>query len=382
MKYYLTYKEVMGLNLIEKKENIIKKIRELNQNDVIKVLSMLNALSLEEKEKLKLDALNPICNINLEDYHFYDTSNILYTLKWVIAYGKSSNHSRKSSRYLLIEVILLVLKTADHMFDEKNSETPEEIYTKLVLFNREADFDRSLIRYKAIFENIARVEKTYNGKQYDIHTIFEEKYGYSMKQLVSVIFTTTHKILKGVTQAELHDYKNHCINLDVFFDKLSVNKDTARKIVEDLSITPEALKDLARKSLNNAFDNEYLITYPFLKVDNKVVIVSKEILNNTIYNGLFFKVLDCFEDRNSFFGYFGNLFEIYASTILREACISSKVGYEYIDEFKYGVEKNRLTFMCILEKVFLFLSLNQVGSKEILKLKEILIVWQVNLKSS
>lgn len=339
MKTYLSYSELFGIK--SSLENVKEDIRRINLDEALIILSMFSVLDKKSMEALKNKLLPFVRDKELIDtFEVFDVSNLMYAMKWFIAYGTRSPYYNFENKFdKPFNVFLTVLKITDHMIDNIDAhEDVEDTILKGSLFNRDTEIDRSLIRQHIMFEEIARDINRFEKNEFiDIHQIFKEKFGYTIAEYVATSFSLNLHSIKGCSYKDVVDGKDWGIKSELFFEKISI-KEKALAIYKDLCVDPIELKDWARNTIKNPFDFEPLLVRPIFVSGNISYPSSPGNMNAVIFDGLFFKIRSCFSRRDtSFFDFFGRLFEIYISDMLKTAVDSSKISsYNFIDEFSYG----------------------------------------------
>ncbi|MBM7620156.1 hypothetical protein JOC95_002009 [Bacillus tianshenii] len=316
-------------------------IRSIDLDEALLILSQFTVLDKKSKEKMKENLKQFVIDKELVDsFEIFDVSNLMYTMKWFIAYGtRNSFYSFNNKHSKPFNVFLTVLKVTDAMINNiDNSNDVQGIVLKESLFLRNTEIDRSLLRQHIMFQEIAKKKELFQAKDYiDIHKIYEEKYGYSISEYVSTIFALNTQCIKGRAIEEIIQEREWGIDPIKFFDKIKI-KDKAISIYDSVSIDPLELREWARETINNPYDFEKLLVSPIFIYNNLAYPCSPGNMNAVIFDGLFFKIRNCFGSRDiSFFDFFGKLFELYVSDLLKVAVENSQIdNYDFIDEFSFG----------------------------------------------
>ncbi|MET3507047.1 hypothetical protein [Halalkalibacter oceani] len=348
MKVYITYEGLFGSKVpIEK---IKRDINKINQSDALKVLSCLNWLNEDSKSQL-IQIICEQASVKMqEEFEIsFDNSNILYAIKWFLAFGNNKAPSTVSSvttaGNFVVRVVMILLQISDHIHLSHENDSIEQMYMKISLFYRDSNIDRSIIRQNLFFQKYAKNKSLFEPNEYmDINNDFYQYYGYKIDDYVNVLLAAGHSGKLKNSLKDLFNFYQQGIKLDSYFSKLR-NSDLSSKILADIVVDPKLYKDKAIQTIDNAFDNEYLITSPFFKIDDRAFMFSNEIHNQSIFDGLYFKLIKCYEHdkklTNKFFTFFGRLFEIYIADTLKNSVSDSKLSYEYIDEFYYDKDNKR-----------------------------------------
>lgn len=347
MSSWLKYSQIFGYK--PSKEEIINDIRSINLEDALIIIAKFSVLNDQSKKQLKT-LINASIQDREEIYSVepFDLISLLYSIKWFLAYGLPKNESTFNNGYPdYYNIFITVLKISDYLEDNiDNEDEVQNLVLKSWLFTRPGDIDRALVRQYVMFEEIAKNKDFKNelkDSYLDIHSIFEQYYGYSIKDYISVLFALHMPSIKELNLREAFSTNNWGIDLTTFFKKVKI-KNVAEQISNDLTVDINTLKTWARNTIDNPFDYEILLSKPLFKKGNWLIPFSPGILNSTIFDGLCFKInQSCAKSKIDFFSFFGRLFEQYISTLLSSAVNSAKkiTNYEFIDEFLYGKENKR-----------------------------------------
>ncbi|MBY0160203.1 hypothetical protein H0178_31270 [Cytobacillus firmus] len=353
VKTYLTYSAFF--DRIASIEEIRHDLHCINLDEALYILSQLTLM--EENSKVRLrNQLKQSVTTNDLDYlntlEPFDVSNLMYTMKWFIAYGTKNAITSFNNGYdNVFNVFLTVLKITDYMVESIDGYIDvQDVVLKSSLLLRDTQLDRALIRQHMIFEEIARDRERFAPKDFvDIHSAFEEKYGYSISQYISVTFTLNIDCIKGRLLEDIINDTEWGINPDIFFDKVSI-KTTALSIFNDLIVDPLDLRQWARNTINNPYDFEAMLVNPMFLFKNRAYPFSPGNMNSVLFEGLYFKIRNCYDQKDrSFLDFYGRLFEAYVSDLLKAAVRDAKItGYQFIEEFTYGKQNNRSSDAYIL----------------------------------
>ncbi|UOR11322.1 hypothetical protein [Halobacillus amylolyticus] len=344
MKTYLSYSEIFGIK--SPLEEVKQDIRSINLDEALTILSMFSVLDKESMTSLKNKLLPFVRDKEfINSLEVFDVSNLMYAMKCFIAYGTRNPYYKFNNSYdKPYNVFLTVLKITDYMIDNIDTyEDVQDVVLKGALFHRSTELDRSLLRQHIMFEELAREVHRFEKNEFiDIHQIFEMKFGYTIAEYVATAFSLNLNCIKGCSYKDIVEGIDWGINPDLFFKNVSI-KDKALAIYKDLCIDPLELRDWARSTIKNPYDFEPLLVRPIFSSGNKAFPSSPGNMNAVIFDGLFFKIRRCFETRDtSFFDFFGRLFEIYVSDMLKAAVKASKISaYNFIDEFSYGKDLSK-----------------------------------------
>lgn len=337
-KAYLTYSEITGTkaSIEEIKNDIIG----IDLYEALYILSQF--LNLDEKSKhqlsenLKQYAINPSNIVKMEPI---DISNVLYAIKWFLAYGVTNPYYINNNFSKPFNIFMTILKISDHIKDDLE---PQDTILRGSLFNRNTEVGSSIIHQYAIFNILAKDKEQFSTEYIDIHKKFQGKYGYSIQEYIAILFALNRDCIAGRSLVELNSQNHWGIDPDVFFEKLSL-KEKGKEILKEMCVNPLQLRKWARNTIDNPYDYDVLLKTPFFACpSNKALPSSPAILNAAIYDGLFFKIRECYPSNSQApFDFFGRLFENYVSGILESSVKKSKLPYKFIPEFSYDKDNKR-----------------------------------------
>lgn len=343
MSTWLTHSQIFGAKA--SKAEIIKDIRSINRDEAILILAKFSMLDSPSKSTL-LNNLKPFIRDkeSLDSVEPFDLINLMYSIKWFIAYGTNNNIAYEQKHPKPFFVFMTLLKISDHMVENLDlNDDPQDMLLKSWLFNRPGELDKALVRQRIMFEDLARDIDLFSPKEFiDIHEIFEREYGYSIKEYVAILFSLHMPSIQELNLKDVFTNIEWGIDPDKFFDNVKIPK-TAKKIALEITTDVDNLKTWARDTVLNPFDYEILLSKPLLKINGRLIPFSPGLINTTIFDGVCFKLNSaCRKVKKDFFPFFGRLFENYVSKVLLSAVKNSKyLPYTFIDEFSFGKENKR-----------------------------------------
>ncbi|WP_410986495.1 hypothetical protein [Bacillus cereus] len=339
MKSYLTYSQIFGTKPTVKE--IIEDIKVIDLNTALIILSQFSVLSDEGKSEL-YNKLKPFIRDRdmIEDTEVYDLSNLMYAIKWFLAYGEPNPIIAYNKQYApFFHVFLTMLKITDYMVNNiDNMDQVEDLILKSSLFNRSKEIDKALIRQEVMFNELATNANLYPPKEYiDINNIFQNQYGYMIEEYVSILFSLNYPCIKELKLEHIVNSVDWGIDLSKYLNNMEI-EEAGLKIIDEISIDAQSLKKWAADTIENPFDYENILSTPMFRVVNKIYPFSPGYMSTIIFDGLCFKLNQCCSaQKKSFFNFFGRLFEAYVSKSLECAVHSSKISaYKFIEEFKFG----------------------------------------------
>jgi hypothetical protein len=321
-------------------------IEDIRKIELKKALTIISNYSLydDEQDKDLVKRMNPFIDKpdvleGIERAYLFDFLNLNYSLKMFLAYGLE-NPVNKFSDELgdFWHVLMTIMKISDLIEDDLADDVQlQQTIQKMWLVNREKTFMSTLARQQLFFENISTNPSMFGNEFINIHQYFEDEYGYTIQEYISILTTVCAKI--ETTNLNFEEQKLTGIPVDYFS---TINKrEVAEKIIYSLTSDLTELKAQAKRSLNNFYDNEYLINSPFFEYDGHYVLFSPPLLNLGLFDGLCFKMQKiCSKYKKDFFTFFGRLFEKYVEFILSDAIQKASIPYQFIPEYQYATGKD------------------------------------------
>ncbi|MEK3728551.1 MULTISPECIES: hypothetical protein [unclassified Lysinibacillus] len=339
MGSYLTYEQLFPYK--PSQEEVIKDIQSIEVEKALAIISKFTLyneqLKKEQVQQLKDNFLCEEDVANIDSIYLFDFINLNYAIKMFLAYGlKNPTNKFENNFSETYNVLLTVLKITSLIKDDVDTEKGlQETILKTWLASRTEDITRIVSRQYEIYENIFNNFDKNDPEFIDIHTLFEEFYGYSIKDYISVIFPIHAKLSRTENETLL---SNELIGISEDYYKTTSVKNIYKKILDDLTVNVDDLKKWALNSIENYYDAEGLISKPIFYYDNHYVIFSLPFLEAAMFDGLWFKLLICCrKNKKNFPSFYGRLFEKYVNNILESSIKKySKLPYEFIEEFKFG----------------------------------------------
>ena len=346
MGAFLTYSDIYGKK--PKLQEVIDDIRKIELKKALTIISNFSLYTQEQTKEIVVSKLssyitNPLVLERLESTYLFDVSNLYYSMKMFIAHGTEKPFYEFNNSFGdHMNILNTILKISDLMQDDVGNDIQvQQTIQKLRLINRENSSLVTLARQHLFFEEIAK-NQSQNNEFVDIHKYFKEEYGYTIGDYISVLATITL-----VTENEHPTFdKLELIGIPLnYFNSLSPTKQqVAETILNDLVADFSLLKNQAKASLDNIYDNEFLINKPLFVYDNHYVLFSLPLLNLGLFDSLCFKLQRiCRKHKQDFFTFFGRLYEKYVEYILDDVvkkAIDKNIPYEFIPEYKYTEGKN------------------------------------------
>lgn len=345
-KIYATYSSFTGM--VATKEEIKKDIKNIDLEKALIILSRFSNLNEEGINHLKARIAQLYQGEeNIANVVPFSEDNLLYTMKWFLAQGKSNPaFNYEITEQDLLKVFIVVLKLSDHIDGENEKVSNRDVENKIFRSTLQkkgkiSDSARALIRQNIMFEEIARKPGLFKKNKFlDIHSAFEQKYGYSIKEYVSIVFMISDRCWK---QISINEILNNTIEIDpeVYFQNTS-KMEKANQIFNELIVEPLDIKNWAKETYENPYDYEAILDKPLFKINGKIICSSPILMENLLFEGLIYKIASCFNPQKRFFDFYGNIFEEYASQTLHSAANNSSLPYQFIGEFEFKSGKNKL----------------------------------------
>ncbi|MCG7344787.1 hypothetical protein MHZ92_11630 [Sporosarcina sp. ACRSL] len=322
---------------------VIEDIRKIELKKALTIISNYSLYGDEQKKELVKRLIPYIGNSEvlggIERTYLFGFLNLNYSLKMFIAYGLENPVNKISSEYGdFWHVLITIMKISDLIEDDLADNVQlQQTIQKMWLVNRERTFMPTLARQQIFFGDISTNPSIFGNEFINIHQYFEDEYGYTIQEYISVLTTVCAKI--ETTELNFEDQKLTGIPRDYF--NTTNKREVADKIIYSLTSDLTELKVQAKKSLNNFYDNEYLINSPFFEYDGHYVLFSPPLLNLGLFDGLCFKLQKiCSKYKKDFFTFFGRLFEKYVEFILSDATQKASIPYQFLPEYQYATGKN------------------------------------------
>ncbi|WP_339816321.1 hypothetical protein MKZ15_11905 [Paenibacillus sp. FSL R7-0216] len=341
---YATYSDIFGQKY--DKGRLIEIIKALPLGGIFTILSQLNSIEIENarirKNYFSYITLNiPNSTFILEKYKdriLYTPQGLLTIWKWLFVYGDFDKINDEINIDHGINLILyLHLIISDYLYDVNDNKDLVYDFFSNMNFNSQQDVGSSMARACVIYDEISKEDHLFNSKEYiDISRAFMEKYGYSIKEFVAIIFAI---LTSFINKREIIS-PSAGINLEKFSLFSPIEK--IESILMSLSVDIDTIKNWSLENIDNSWNFQLFREKPLLRLDNGIFLsISLSFLYEQIYNQLFFKIRECFsKDNTQIISFIGRCFEKYVERITEEATRESQISYELIKEFSFGNDKS------------------------------------------
>lgn len=335
---YAVYSEIAGERALV--EDIIAKIKLMSLGGVLNILSQMTSSNGELKKECtdmfrrfnQNIGSNDILN-SFGDKELYSEQGLFFLWKWLLAYGDQKTISQPEAVTVGVnQIILLCILLSDYLDGDVTKESVNYFLFSNSIFNTYSDLGSDIGRASLMFTEIASDPMLFEKKDYmDLSKKFVERYGYTLQDYFSVIVGL---ILEFRPKNEISF--NWMRSLDAF-DNTHLSE-VAKTILHELSFNLSEGNEWATSSLNEPWNYSLFRRKPLLLLDNgNYYPVSTKLLDDAIFDQLYFKIRDAFP-RNStqVLSFYGKVFEKYIETLTIEA-VKKKNGlnYQLIEEFKF-----------------------------------------------
>lgn len=349
LKAYTTYSDLFGFGY--KKEKLIQLIKDAPAKMCLCAISQLLAFpdqadaTIVRKgfvEYLKLmmkgkpyDGLIDF-EKKLEDRVLYTPQGLMASAKWLLAYGNFTQEEKAEPESVVFGVIYMCLIVSEYLGQIPKDDLPYDMIRN-ANFNAQADIGAEIVRTLYVFTELAAEKSLYENDFLDINKDFENFFGYSIVQYVSVVFAlyayfgNDKRMINTNCFVEIFDiFKNTALN------------DIAYKILPEMMVTPEEAKRNALQCIDSDWDYKMFWEKPFLTVDGKTAVpIAYRTLFANSFTALKIKIEKCYSGKmgDRFRRFFGQVFEKYVFKLL-ERSVNGKDALTLKGEFNYAGKKS------------------------------------------
>lgn len=339
---YETFSNLFGYELT--KEKLVKFIQAAPLGGVLNVLSQITALPINDKStkdrfKLFLNEKFPgrlVPKPAVESDVIYSKQGLMAVWKWLLAHGNleyiDNEVTIESGTNLVLFFNLIV---SDYLNDKRiNAENIQyELFANAV-FNAGSEVGSSLARSILIFNDISSDPQNFEPNDFmDIHTPFQQTYGYSIKEYLSVIFA----LFAGFLKREKDGISSNWARPSDYF-RASPLADIADSIIDELSMDFEEAKAWSLLTIDQPWDYTKFRQKPILKLASGYFFpINLEFLYEKVFSELYFKIRSAFPPNNTqIISFYGKCFEKYVENITKSAVNDSRIPYKFFPEFGYN----------------------------------------------
>ncbi|QEO60777.1 NERD domain-containing protein [Bacillus altitudinis] len=269
----------------------------------------------------------------------FSPQSILTLWKWILAYGdKSKFNDLQSGVNGLSTLSFLTLMTNDYLTKDKFSkeELNAEIFSNMV-FNNQENILNAISRAVIIYTEIAIDRELFSENEFvDINSDFFDKYGFTIKEHISIIFGLLAAFMQPKDLGE-----KWLQNIDEIFSQSRL-QDLSKEILTALTIDFDSISTWAKNKIDSFWDYQELKIKPLLMVNEKQFLTfSTKLLQEQVFTGLYHKVRHIYpENDKRFMDFYGKPFEKYAQNLVKDALKQTKLKYKFINEFRYKGTKD------------------------------------------
>jgi len=357
---YLTYSQLFGQKMDYGK--IEDKIKETSIYGLLPILSQLASIRPESQRyeifkmdlrKYLIETLEMTCSANDENREVmehikneidkslsstvaFSPQGILFLMKHVIVLSKDESavgSVQLTDNYL--KALILLLSVSDYLY-HSDKEPLSEIFSSY-LFNNNEDLGVILSRNLLIYIELVRDPDLISDPSFvDINKDFSDKYKCTLEDYILTVFGVYALYLSRIPE------KNR-ITQDWFQDieeafRLTRLKEVAQEIINPLIFSIDEGREELSTTYQDPWDYRFFGRKPLIKIkDNIFFPVSLTFLEHCLTDGLYWKIRSCYPDEdNSYRTFFGEPFQRYVCSLVRESCNKSQIPYQIIEEFYYS----------------------------------------------
>lgn len=315
------------------KDKIIEMIEKLDVRESLAIIRMLlNDINRQYYYKMVYFYKNKgeIRNTDYFENLLFSKQGLWYTAKWLLAHGNFYNTNKLSIINNTMEVLHIQLMVVDYL--DSNEINPLRYIYKNLHLNNSRNIVNDVSRAVYLYSELSEQKDLYEINEYvDINFLFNKKYGYTIKEYISMIFSLYYFHIDG------NGYK--------IMDKKSYIKDIKNKeklsiVIDEISHKYYEYSKWAKESLGNSWDYEEFVKYPMIQIyEGLYISLDEKFIVNKFFESLYYKIVDVYsdnKDRAKIITFLGRPFENYIATISEEAVKNNNIGFRFIDEFKYG----------------------------------------------
>lgn len=245
-----------------------------------------------------------------------------------LCHGKDDNIGKQIS--LIIKLILIMNQL--YLGDPYEEDVARFIVGNHLFNYYDCPLNQSARSYYMFIKNNDLERKYSRINREEIFRVFKAKYGIELKEYLyslGVIISYVNSL--GKINIEQKSMMNFCIDP---FKLPNIKKEKIDLIIKVLQMNSISLEDI------NDADFQYFHKKPFLKVNEIYIPIERKVINDMIFEALFYKINDCFEN-NDFFNSYGLMFQEYIQYIATKFCNMSLGYYHAVEEFSYSKRKGK-----------------------------------------
>ncbi|MFC8689551.1 hypothetical protein [Brevibacillus porteri] len=348
--YYGVYETFSNLfGYMPSQEQLVHYIQAVPLGGVLNVLSQITALPMNDKDTKNqfmrfLEGMFPkqhITNPISESDVIYSKQGLLAVWKWLLAHGNLAHLEKE----VVIEdgtnmVLFINLIVSDYLHDDRvdKNNIKYELFSNAV-FNTETEVGSSLARSILIFDLISSNPQNFHQNDYiDIHTPFQQTYGYSIKEYLSVIFALFAGFSKRANDGISRNWARPS---DYFRD--SPLAGIADSIIDELSMSFEEAREWSLSTIDQPWDYTKFRQKPILKLTNgNFFPINLQFLHEKVFSELYFKIRLAFPANNTqIISFYGKCFEKYVEILAEHSASESRIPYRFVPEFPYDINSKR-----------------------------------------
>src|SRR5690606_38085076 len=143
----------------------------------------------------------------------------------------------------------------------------------------------------------------------DIHTPFQQKYGYSIKEYLSIVFG----LIAGFLRRGRGGIRSDWVRSSNYFSNIPLAADIADSIIDELSMSIQEARDWSLQTIDQPWNYTMFRQKPILKLANgNFLPINIQFLNEKVFSELYFKIREAFpDDSTQIISFYGKCFEKY-----------------------------------------------------------------------
>ncbi|MFN0222099.1 hypothetical protein [Paenibacillus sp. KR2-11] len=344
---YETYNNLFGYRLPE--ERLVQYIQAAPLGGVLNVLSQITALPVNDRETKNqflrfLDDRFPLKRKTkpaIESDVIYSKQGLLAVWKWLLSHGNLAHLDKEVEIEEGINMVLFLnLIISDYLHDDRiNRDNIKYDLFANAVFNTQPEIGSSLARSVLIFDEISGDPQNFHQNDYiDIHTPFKQKYGYSIKEYLSVIFA----IFAGFTKIEDDGISPKWARPSDYL-RDSPLTGIADSIIDELSMSIDEARQWSLSTIQQPWDYTKFRQKPIIKLTNgNFFPISLQFLHEKVFSELYFKIRSAFPANDTqILSFYGKCFEKYVERLAKHSAKESRINYRFVPEFSYEGNSKR-----------------------------------------
>lgn len=314
--------------------NDVKNYEIFKKDYKLYLLSTIDSIAL----KNNIDATDAKSRIEkiLSERSVLSRQAILFLFKTILALGKNElDFTVDSIAKNYIRTFPFLIAISDHLYESQKD--PLSTLFQSFLFYNQSNFSAELSRTLLIYTYFAKDPQLTESPGFiDINRVFLEKFGCPLDTYIVMVFGI-YALYNAKTPEKYRITPEWFQSITQTFSLTNL-EEIARGILQPLTFTMEEAKEGLCSSYRDPWDYRFFSDRPLFKISDDIFFpVSLSFLEHSLTEGLFWKIRNCYQERDSsFHNFFGKPFELYVRAIIKESSQKSPLPYDIIDEFCYS----------------------------------------------